>query len=254
MRFFTKMKRLFIPLLLLLAGVALWSMSRSRHAADEGDAGEQPSVAAAAAAEGCDYGRHLPDMPDDGIVKLRINPIGGSLGRVFNDSNYVHLEAARAIGIDPITDARSAWRLKRPIVEVKSCAEYFVDSLTHSYPFLVPEAAGLLKEIGSAFNRELAARGGGSYRIKVTSVLRTPLTVGKLRRVNVNATAESAHQYGTTFDISHAKFVCDSVTVARSQEDLKNLLAEIVDSLRREGRLYVKHERKQGCLHITARK
>ena len=249
------MKRIFIPLLLLLAAIALWSMSRSRYAYEDADgyADSGASDYAAPAASG-DYGRHLPEMPDHGIVRLRINPIGGSLGMVFNDSNHVHLKAAKEIGIEPITDLRSAWRLKRPIVEVKSCADFFVDSLTHSYPFLVPEAATLLHDIGRAFNNELAARGGGSYRIKVTSVLRTPHTVGRLKRVNVNATSESAHQYGTTFDISHAKFICDSITVARSQEDLKNLLAEVIDSLRREGRLYVKHERKQGCFHITARR
>ncbi len=40
-------------------------------------------------------------MPDGGCVKLKINPIGGSLPRVFNDSNYIHLNEAQAIGINP---------------------------------------------------------------------------------------------------------------------------------------------------------
>ena len=87
----------------------------------------------------------------------------------------------------------------------------------------------------------------------MTSVLRTPQTVRKLRRVNRNATQESAHQYATTFDISHSKFICDNADgTRRTFEDLKNLLAEIVYDLRREGRCYVKHERKQACLHITS--
>lgn len=262
------MRKLFIPLLLIVAGIVLWSISshagRSYSDADvESDAETKVSIGSEAAApvelvddnaDSSIYENHLPAMPDDGIVKLHINPIGGSLGRVFNDSNYIHLQAATALGIDPVRDDRSAWNLRRPLVEIKSCREYFVDTLTHSYPFLVPEAAALLKEIGEKFNHELEARGGGSYRMKVTSVLRTPLTVGKLKRINRNATEESAHQYGTTFDISHAKFICDSITVARSQEDLKNLLAEVIDSLRKEGRLYVKHERKQACFHITVRK
>ena len=54
----------------------------------------------------------------------------------------------------------------------------------------------------------------------------------KLRKRNINATEESAHQFGTTFDISYTKFICDSMTVARTQEDLKNLLGEVLKQLR----------------------
>ena len=140
------------------------------------------------------------------------------------------------------------------MVKIASCREYYVDELTHSYPYLVPEAADLLKEIGARFNDSLSARGGGSYRLKITSVLRTPATVNKLRRVNRNATDSSAHQFATTFDISYAKFICDSLTVNRTQEDLKNLLGEVLLAVRGEGKCYVKYERKQGCFHITARK
>lgn len=214
----------------------------------------RPDISAAFADVPNPHEARLDSMPDQGCVKLRVRPIGGTLGRVFNDSNHVHLAAAVELGISPIDDASAQWHLLRPIVEVKSCPEYYVDDLTHSYPYLVPEAADLLQEIGSRFNDSLAARGGGNYRIKVTSVTRSRLSVGKLRRVNRNATQASAHQYGTTFDISYLKFICDSAGVYRTQEDLKNLLAEILYDLRREGRCYVKHERKQSCFHITARK
>ena len=84
-------------------------------------------------------------------------------------------------------------------------------------------------------------------------MLRTPATVGKLRRVNRNATENSAHQYATTFDISYSKFICDNAAAPhRTFEDLKNLLAEIVADMRAEGRCLVKHERHQACFHITA--
>lgn len=178
----------------------------------------------------------------------------GSIGRMFRDSNHVHLAAAESIGIRPVSDLRSVWREGEGIVRIGSCREYYLAELTHSYPYLVPEAADLLREIGARFADSLAARGGGAYRPKVTSVLRTPHTVGKLRRVNRNATENSAHQYGTTFDISYSKFVCDDSTQThRTFEDLKNLLAVIVRDLRDEGRCYVKHERRQACFHITAR-
>ncbi len=197
----------------------------------------------------------LPDsVPEDGFVKMKIYPIGGSLARVFNDLNQVHVDEAKNIGISPIESPRSAWQIKRPIKHIESCDEYFVDNLTHSVPYLVPEASSLLKEIGQRFNDSLQARGGGNYKLKVTSVLRTRGAVKKLRKRNINATEESAHQFGTTFDISYAKFICDSMTVARTQEDLKNLLGEVLKQLRDEQKRYVKYERKQGCFHITARK
>jgi hypothetical protein len=199
------------------------------------------------------FDRHLDSMPDAGCVKMKINSLGGTLARVFNDSNYVHLEEAERMGIKPIESLADVWNLRRPIVRIKSCREYGVDSLTHSLPYLVPEAADLLKEIGSRFNDSLQARGGGAYRMKVTSMLRTKSSIKRLRRRNGNAVEASAHQYATTFDISYVNFICDSATVNRTQEDLKNLLGEVLKAVRDEGHCYVKYERHQGCYHITAR-
>ncbi len=196
---------------------------------------------------------HLDSAPDGGCVRMRF-PGLGSIGRMFNDSNYLHLQAARAAGIQPVEDLRSAWAEGRGLERIASCREYYLAPLSHSYPFLVPEAAELLREIGSRFKDSLEARGGGAYRPKVTSVLRTPHTVGRLRRVNRNATDSSAHQFATTFDISYSKFICDDSTeTRRTFEDLKNLLATVVRDLRDEGRCYVKHERRQACFHITVR-
>lgn len=200
-----------------------------------------------------EYDNHLDEMPNNSCVRLRVKPIRGSLGRVFNDSNYLHLAEAQQIGIQPISSPAHAWQVRRPICRVRSCANFVVDNLTHSYPYLVPEAAELLDEIGSRFNDSLAARGGGQYRIKVTSLLRTENTIRRLRRRNINAVSASAHQYGTTFDISYVNFICDRSTATnRTQQDLKNLLGEVLSDLRDEGRCLVKYERKQGCFHITA--
>ena len=191
-------------------------------------------------------------MPSGG-KKLHINPVGGTLAKVFNDSNYLHLRASKALGIRPIARPADAWHTRRPLVKITSNPDFLVDDLTHSMPYLVPEAATLLHDIGSAFNDSLKARGGGAYRIKVTSVLRTPTTVKSLRRRNVNAVETSTHLFGTTFDKSHAQFICDNDSVVRTQEDLKNLLAEVLLDLKRQNRCYVKYERKQACFHITAR-
>lgn len=198
------------------------------------------------------YDACLDSAPDAGCERIRLRPIG-HLRQLFNDSNHVQLEAARALGITPISSASDVWHLSRPLVPVASCEEFYVEPLRHSYPYLVPEASLLLHDIGKAFRDSLEARGGGAYRIKVTSLLRTPSTVRRLRRVNRNATEESTHIYGTTFDISYSRFICDSVTVARTFEDLKNLLGEVLLDFKNEGRCYVKMERRQACFHITAR-
>lgn len=196
--------------------------------------------------------QHFDSMPSGGI-KMRHIPLGGSLPRVFNDSNYKHMEAARQLGIDPMETLADTWTQGAYLVPVISCREYYVDNLTHSLPYLVPQAHDLLMDIGRNFNDSLRVRGGGDYRIKVTSVTRTPASLARLRRRNTNASDSSAHRYGTTFDISYAKFICDSVTVPHTQENLKLLLAEVLKQMRDSGRCYVKYERRQGCFHITAR-
>lgn len=187
-------------------------------------------------------------------VPLRISRSVGNLALQFNDKNDAHLAFAECNGVKPIQSLRDIWQLKRPIVEVGTCDDFVVDSLTHSYAYLVPGAAKLLHEIGQRFNDSLVTRGGGDYRMKVTSLLRTAESVGRLKRGNINSVANSAHLYGTTFDISYAKFVRDTTSTGplRTDGDLKNLLAEILLNLRAEGRCLVKYERKQGCFHITS--
>ena len=178
----------------------------------------------------------------------------GYLSQVFNDSNIFQLEAAQRMGIEPLSDLRSAYNTKRPLVKVSSNEYYQIDSLRHSIPYLVPEAAHLLQDIGKNFIDSLHARGGDSYKIKVTSLLRTPESVGRLRRVNINATDSSTHQFATTFDISYVNFYCLNEQRQINQGDLKNLLGEVLLDLRNQGRCLVKYERKTGCFHVTVTK
>ena len=185
-----------------------------------------------------------------GVRGIKVRNIG-PLATVFNDSNSFQLEAARRLGIEPVVDLSSAYFTKRPIVKVESNQYYQIDSLRHSLPYLVPEAAILLEEIGKNFIDSLHGRGGDSYKIKVTSLLRTPETVGKLRRINVNATDSSTHQYATTFDISYTNFYCLDENRQINQGDLKNLLGEVLLDLKQQGKCLVKYERKTGCFHVT---
>lgn len=197
------------------------------------------------------YEAHLDSMPPGGR-HLQVDRTIVA-GREFNDSNYHHLQAGAAIGISPIDTESDILAIDRSIVKLQSSPEYFIDNLTHSLPYLVPEAELLLSDIGRSFRDSLQSRGGGDYRIKVTSILRTNSSVNNLRRRNRNAVGGSAHLYGTTFDISYSNFICNSDSVPRTVEDMKLLLTEILRNFRDAGRCYVKHERKQSCFHITAR-
>lgn len=197
------------------------------------------------------YNHPLPDMPEP-TQKIIIHSVG-PLAKVFNDSNYIHWADAEKVGIAPLSDTRSHFFSGKKLVKVTSCEDFYVEPLTHSSPYMVPEAAAMLHEVGRRFRDSLRARGGGDYRIKVTSVLRTPAGVRKLRRANRNAIDSSVHQMGTTVDISYSRFMAYSPSPARSAEDLKNLLGEVLFAMRAEGKCWVKYERKQPCYHITVR-
>lgn len=183
--------------------------------------------------------------------RIRINPIG-QLSKVFNDSNKYQYAAAERLGISPLTNLQAAYFTRRPIVRITSGPYYTLDTLKHSLPFLVPEAERLLSDIGRNFIDSLGSRGADGYRVRVTSLLRTPHTVKKLRRVNRNAVDSSTHQFATTFDISYVRFHCLDTTRTINEEDLKNLLAEVLLDLRNRNRCLVKYERTGGCFHITA--
>ena len=175
------------------------------------------------------------------------------LKEIFNDTNALHLEAAVKNGFKPVSSLSDAYRIDKPLIRIFSCDAYMVDDLNASVPYLVPKAAQLLKEIGYAFQDSVRKRGGKTYRIKVTSVTRTDYSVAKLMRRNRAATENSCHRYGTTVDISWVKFDCLDPSMVVSLEDLKNILAEVVQDFRRQGRCYAIFERKSGCLHITVR-
>lgn len=197
------------------------------------------------------YNNPLDSLPEPTIA-MKFKQMG-SYAKVFNDSNYVHHASAEKIGISPLTDTKSHWDLKVPLEKIESCADFYVEPLKYSRPYLVPKAATMLHEIGRRFNDSINARGGGDYRIKVTSVLRTPTSIEKLQKHNVNAIDSSVHQYGTTVDISYARFACYSTDKPRSMTDLKGVLAEVLLAMRNEGKCWVKYEIHQPCFHITVR-
>ena len=141
-------------------------------------------------------------LDDDGFHRLAVEPLPGSYKELFQDYNNVQIPHATRNGIEPIKNFHDAYRLRQPIVKIATCEAYYLDSLTHSMPYLVPKAALLLEEIGCAFSDSVKAHGGSAYRIVVTSCTRSDFTVQKLLKVNRNASARSCHMFGTTFDLN----------------------------------------------------
>ena len=181
-----------------------------------------------------------------------------SYKRSFGDLNDTHMAAAKKIGIKPLKDREAAEKLGGKVMEIKNGDFYQVDSLTHSIPFLVPKASALLDSIGANFLDSLENKGLNPNQVIVTSVLRTQDDVKKLRRVNGNASANSVHMYGTTFDISYKRFFKVEDPDGRPMQDvradtLKLVLSEVLRDLKKKDMCYVKYELKQGCFHITAR-
>ena len=181
-----------------------------------------------------------------------------SYKRSFNDLNDTHMAVAKKIGVKPIQGRDEAMKMTSKLVEIESGDLYHVDSLTHSIPFLVPKAGALLDSIGANFLDSLENKGLNPNQVIVTSVLRTKDDVKRLRRVNTNASANSVHMYGTTFDISYNRFFKVEDPDGRPMQDvradtLKLVLSEVLRDLKKKEMCYVKYELKQGCFHITAR-
>lgn len=191
-------------------------------------------------------------------VKNKIKGVG-SYARVFNDLNDVQIATASRVGINRIADRDAAMQSKDSLVFVGDNPYYDVKALTHSIPYLVPRAAICLEEIARAFMDSCVTKGLPMHKVVLTSVLRTEKDVKRLRRVNVNASQNSCHQHGTTFDISYNHFVMaedPNKTPKRpiSASRLKQVLAEVLEDQRDMGTCYVKYEyRRSACFHITAR-
>ena len=180
----------------------------------------------------------------------------------YKDLNAVHLKYAKANGIKGFKSNKE-FREKiddliddDKLVKVETCKYYVVDKLTHSHAYLVPEAAELLEEIGKRFQEKLDENDLPKRYYQITSLLRTGESQRGLSRSNVNATSNSSHLYGTTFDITYAK-VFSKPRLQKNAEIADGpairLLSEAIGELRKEGRCVVVTERKERCFHITVR-
>lgn len=184
-------------------------------------------------------------------------PLVGSVRtyeRTFNDLQDKQKAAALANGLAPfksraeIEEQYKELRRKDKLVRIETNSKYVVRELTYSSPYVVPKVEKLLEDIADTFQAKTQSKA----KFMVTSVLRTEEDIKKLRGVNGNASTASCHCNATTIDISYVRFEQDDIR-ARDTYQLRLALAQTLHELRKEGRCYVKIERKQYCYHITVR-
>lgn len=199
---------------------------------------------------------------------LRLGPIPNqprriydvAFAREFNDMNDAQLQVAQAIGVPAVADREAAEALKERLVKIEDTDTYVLDSLTHSIPYLIPSARDLLEVIGRNFQDSLSSKGLNPYKLVVTSVLRTEQDVARLRKRNLNASENSTHRHGTTFDLSYWRYVKIPDLRGRPYEDvppeyLRATLSQVLKDLHdTPGTCFVKYEKRQNCFHITVKK
>lgn len=183
-----------------------------------------------------------------------------SYSDAFPDLQDVQILSANKWGVAPVMNRAEAESRKSELVYVGSNPYFFVEPLRQSIPYLVPRASVLLQDIGRSFFDSLQVKGLPLHKIIITSVMRSKEDVTRLRRGNVNATENSCHMYGTTFDIAYNRYLRVEETDSAYRKDrtasdvrLKQILSEVLNDMRRQGRCWVKYEVKQGCFHATVR-
>ena len=187
-------------------------------------------------------------------------PIGTVSVNRYRDLNVIHLIYAKRGGISPFNTNKEfeqeigALMKDGKLAEITDNSYYRVCDLTYSHPYLMPEAKKFLEDLGKSFQKKLEEKDLPKYYFQISSLLRTKENQKKLSRTNGNATTNSSHMYGTTFDIPYFTLVKRTflwkeaeVTDGRAAK----LLSEAIGELRKEGRCIVVTERNETCFHIT---
>lgn len=182
----------------------------------------------------------------------------GNYSTAFNDLHELHMAEATKQGFSPMATRRDTSRMKGKIVYYKPGVyeNFVVDSLPHSMPVMIPPVAKLIEEIAVDFRDSLKMIDYPDCKIVVTSITRTDEDIKDLRRRNRNAISDSAHRFGTTFDISWLNFErVDSLDTRMAYNRvLKRTLGQVLYSMQQRNKCYVKYEENQMCFHITIRK
>lgn len=238
----------------LLLGILVGScMSRGSRKAAQDPAQEEveiPQLESEIIVEDSEIEEPVPQKERKEIIYNRRMP---KLAQVFADLNEDHLVMARKYGLKQPPKTRKDVNTGG-LVKIEDNDYIKMWDLQYSVPYLTKSAAEELDIISRAFHDSLENHRLLNYKIVVSSVLRTDEDVEKLRRRNGNASANSAHCYGTTFDIANARYWRDDEAVQDAfmqPYELNKVMYEVLRDRRKQGKILCKFEKKQHCFHIT---
>lgn len=199
-------------------------------------------------------------------IKKKINktlhpgPIGTVQVDWYKDLNPVHLKHAKKNGVQSFKTNQSFKENiedllhKDKLVQLSDNKYYRICPLTHSHAYLTPAAEHFLSDLGKRFSKKLNENDKPDYYFQISSLLRTIENQKDLSRGNGNASPNSSHYYGTTFDIPYFTVVKRTLLwyeTEISDGDASKLLSEAIGELREEGRCVVVTEKNERCFHIT---
>ncbi|MEM9666510.1 MAG: DUF5715 family protein [Bacteroidota bacterium] len=267
-------QRLPLALVLLLAVSACTSAEEqaAQEAALRDDAERSLTIQMAAAMEQIDAYAAEIDAVMQPLPLLR----GREEAALF-DASPRHLAAARRLGIIPGADVPPLLE-DGTLVTLVDSPHWVVRDLDYSQPYVTPATVAFLTDLGTRFQAALADLGWPPLRMEVTSVLRTAESQAALRQVNPNAAlGTSAHEYGTTVDLTYAAFRAPAEPVraygtapeplaatlqqiealaiervaGRRSRELQAILGRVLIEMRAEGQVLITLERRQPVYHIT---
>ena len=238
----------------LLLGILIGScMSRgSRNVAREAAQEEisQPEEQPQVVIEDSEIEEVIPQKEKKDIIYDAPRP---RLSTLFADLNEDHLAYAKQFGLSRPPKTRDDVNYGG-LVKITDNDYIKIWDLKYSVPYLTKSAAQELDIISRAFHDSLASHRLLNYKIVVSSVLRTEEDVAKLRRNNGNASANSAHCYGTTFDIANQRYWRDdeeSQDAKMEPFELNKVMSEVLKDRKKQGKILCKYEKNQHCFHIT---
>jgi hypothetical protein len=191
------------------------------------------------------------------------------VGELRLDKNAEQVASARKLGqrVSGMAEIQRLVQAGRLVALGDSTPYWVLRDMPHSNPYVTPDTRAMLLELGRRFHARLDSAGLPRYRMKVTSALRTADTQEDLRKINSYASATtSAHEFGTTMDVSHERFAVPADTGAafwtmeadtleeigkEHGKAMQALLGRAIDSMKDEGMLFVMMENKQPVYHMT---
>lgn len=253
----------------MLVGIlALGGCGGGEHEGRESDSAEPVRTAAVAPPPApVDSAPASAPVREDS-VRAAFRAAGGlgarEISELRRDVNAEQIAIARTLGVRA-SGAAEITRLVKAgrLVALGDSTPYWVlRKMEHSAPYVTPDARAMLVRLGRRFHARLDSLGLPRYRMKVTSALRTDESQTALRRINANASRTvSAHEFGTTVDVSHERFAvpagagaATAMLEAVGKENSRPLQAELgraLAELRDSGALRVMMEDAQPVYHFT---